>query len=333
MINGDFMLNKLRRGFSTRELVRRQPMVRVLANAPVHWTLLLILVLALALLSAPGAMAKKASAADGQSRYTKLDLGPGHGSARIHYKSYGKGREALVLIHGWSCNLDYWRDSIPDFAKRNRVIAIDLPGHGQSDKPETAYTMDLFARAVDAVLRDAKVDRAVLVGHSMGTPVARQFYRKYPQKTLAIVIVDGALRNFPDKKFLDGLIDGLRAPNYKETGAQMFAAMAGPHLSAENQQRIQTSFVSTPQYVLVGAMEGMADDSIWGQDKINVPVLAIMAKSIFYAPDTEQFYHSLVPNLDYQLWDGVGHFLMMEKPKEFNEAVIAFLDKNKLLKK
>jgi pimeloyl-ACP methyl ester carboxylesterase len=46
--------------------------------------------------------------------------------------------------------------------------------------------MDLFANAIDAVLRDAKVERAVLVGHSMGTPVARQFYRKYPQKTLAI---------------------------------------------------------------------------------------------------------------------------------------------------
>jgi len=63
--------------------------------------------------------------------------------------------EAIVLIHGWSCRLDYWRDQIPEFAKRTRVIAIDLPGHGQSDKPELTYSMDLFARAVDAVLRDA----------------------------------------------------------------------------------------------------------------------------------------------------------------------------------
>ncbi len=97
------------------------------------------------------------------------------------------------MIHGWTCNLDNWRDQIPDFAKRGRMIAIDLPGHGLSVKPQITYAMDLFARAVDPVLRDAEVKRAVLVGHSMGTPVARQFYRRYPETTLAIVIVDGPL--------------------------------------------------------------------------------------------------------------------------------------------
>ena len=262
-----------------------------------------------------------------ESRFTKLD------GARIHYVNYGKGSEALVLIHGWTCNLDNWRDQMPDFAKRNRVIAIDLPGHGQSDKPQITYSMDLFARAVEAVLRDAKVKRAVLVGHSMGTPVARQFYRKYPDKTLAIVIVDGALRPFGDKAMLDRLIAGFRGPNYKEAISQMFAAMMGPNLSAEAQERIKTSFLSTPQYVLVSAMEGMADASIWGEDKINVPVLAIMAKNPFYPPNVEQSYRGIAPNMEFQMWDGVGHFIMMEKPKEFNETVLAFLDKNKLLKK
>lgn len=340
MVNEDYMTNKLRQSFITRYkvIMMRVAQVRSMAaqaqsRERVHSLLLVALTLAIALGSASATTAKKPSASEGQSRYAKLDLGPGHDGARIHYKSYGKGRKALVLIHGWSCNMDYWRDSIPAFAKRNRVIAIDLPGHGQSDKPEVAYSMDLFARAVDAVLRDAKVDRTVLVGHSMGTPVARQFYRKYPQKTLGIVIVDGALRPFGDKKMLDGFIAAFRRPNYIQAGQRMFAGMAGPNLSAELKERIQASFLNTPQHVLVSAMEGMADESIWGQDKINVPVLAILARSPFYTPDTEQFFHSMAPNLDFQMWEGVGHFLMMEKPNEFNDAVIAFLDKNKLLKK
>jgi len=262
-----------------------------------------------------------------KSRHAALD------GARIHYQSYGKGSEALVLIHGWTCNLDHWRDQIHELSKRTRVIAIDLPGHGQSDKPQLAYTMDMFARAVDAVMRDAGVKRSVLVGHSMGTPVARQFYRKYPQKTLAIVIVDGALRPYGDKKAMEGFIAAFRGPNYKVTGAQMFAAMAGPSLSPEIKERLQASFLNTPQYVLVSAMEGMADESIWGPDKINVPVLAVLAKSPTWPADVEQLYRGIAPKLEFQMWEGVGHFLMMDRPKDFNEAVIKFLDKNALLKK
>ncbi len=79
-------------------------------------------------------------------------------------------------------------------------------------------------------------------------------------------------------------------------------------------------------------MEGMNDDSIYGPDKMNVPVLAILAKSPFWPPDTEQPFRSIAPNFQFQMWEGVGHFLMMEKPKEFNETVIVFLNKNALLK-
>jgi pimeloyl-ACP methyl ester carboxylesterase len=266
-----------------------------------------------------------AVASDGESQYAKLN------GVRVHYKSYGKGKDALVLVHGWTCNLDNWRDQIPEFAKRNRVIALDLPGHGLSDKPEISYTMDLFADAIDAVMRDAKVERAVVVGHSMGTPVARQFYRKYPQKTLGIIIVDGGLRAFGTKEMRDGFVAMFRAPTYKEAGAQMFAQMMG-HLPPVDQERIKTSFSNTPQHVLVSAMENMNQESLYTPDKINVPVLALLAKSPFWQPDTEQFLHSLAPDLELQWFEGAGHFIMMEKPKEFNEAVLAFLNKKALLK-
>lgn len=286
-----------------------------------HTLFALVLLLLLAM---PAVSAKDIKA---ESKFTTLD------GIRIHYVNYGKGDEALVLIHGWTCNLDNWRDQFPDFSKRARVIAIDLPGHGQSDKPQITYSTDLFARAVEAVMRAAKVKRAVLVGHSMGTPVARQFYRKYPEQTLAIAIVDGSLKPFADKAMVERLIDGFRGPNYLDVVNQMFAGMMGPSLPVEAQNRIKTSFMNTPQHVIVSAMEGMADPSIWGDDKINVPVLAIMAKNPFYPPNVEQQAREIAPDLEFHMWEGVGHFIMMEKPKEFNAAVIGFLDGKKLLKK
>lgn len=267
-----------------------------------------------------------ALAADGESQFAKLD------GARVHYKSWGKGKDALVLVHGWGCNLNHWRDQIPDFAKRNRVIALDLPGHGESDKPQQlSYNMDLFANAIDAVMRDAKVERAVVMGHSMGTPVARQFYRKYPQKTLGIVIVDGALRPFGTKEMREQFVAMVRAPNWKDAGTQMFKQMSAT-MGPTDQERVISSFTTTPQYVLVGAMESMNQDSLYGPDKIKVPVFAVLAKSPFWQPDTEEFFRSIAPDFEMQWWEGVSHFLMMEKPKQFNDAVIAFFNKKALLK-
>ena len=280
------------------------------------------------------------SSGEAESRFATLD------GSRIHYANYnrdssargtgkakaGNDEEALVLIHGWTMNNDSWSAQVPTLLKRNRLIVLDLPGHGQSDNPKTTYSMDYFARAVEAVMRDAKVKRAVLVGHSMGTPIARQFYRKYPEKTAAIVIVDGSLRPFSDKAMIDKMLAGLRGPDYMKTGTQMFTMMSGPGLAQEAKDRILASLANTPQHVVVSAMEGMVDPTIWGDDKINVPVLAVMAKNPFLPPNVEESFRMLAPKMEFYMWDGVGHFLHIERPQEFNQAVITFLDKNGLMK-
>lgn len=285
-------------------------------SSKIRQTLLVLLLLFVAI---------PVAAKDGESKFATLN------GAKIHYQSYGQGSDAFVLVHGWSSNLEAWGHQIPDLAKRGRVIALDLPGHGKSDKPELPYTMDHFAAAIDAVMKDAKVERGIILGHSMGTPVARQFYRKYPKKTLAIVIVDGALRPFGDKAMRDQYLNAFRSPGYKEAAKPMFDQMAGL-ASTDERERIWTSFTNTPQYVLVSAMEKMNDDALYTSDKINVPVLAILAKSPFWPPDTEQFLKGLAPDLELQWMEGVDHFLHLEKSKEFNSAVLAFVDKKKLLK-
>lgn len=265
--------------------------------------------------------------AEAESRFADLD------GTRVHYKSYGKGNEAVVFVHGWTCDMNFWRTQVPAFESKTRVIAIDLPGHGRSDKPQVDYTMDLFARAIDAVLRDAKVERATLVGHSMGVPVVRQFYRKHPEKTRALVLVDGGLRMLFDKKMADTFMAALRGPNYKEAAGRMVDGMTGTMISPALREEVKTAMLSTPQHVAVSAMDALMDPAIYQTDKINVPVLAVLAKGPFWPADNEQFFRSLAPSLEYHMWEGVSHFLMMDKPKEFNETVMAFLVKNNLIKR
>lgn len=248
---------------------------------------------------------------------------------KIHYYDIGgKNKKAIVFIHGWTCSADFWKENYNAFPGY-RVIALDLIGHGQSDKPKAEYSMEYFAKSIEAVMKAAKIKKAVLVGHSMGTPVARQFYRLYPDQTLGIVIVDGGLRPFAAKEVMQHFIDGMRG-NYKVSSGRMIAGMIQPMKDEALKKFVQDGMGATPEDVSLSAMEGMIDDKNWGNDKINVPVLAILAQGP-WPEDTEAFLRSLAPDLDYRMWTGVSHFIMLDRPKEFNEAVKGFIVKNKLL--
>lgn len=259
-----------------------------------------------------------------ESCFAELD------GAKVHYTDYGAGENTLVFVHGWSCDETFWAAQASAFGGKFHVITIDLPGHGQSDKPRIRYTMDLHARAIDAVLRDAKAKAATLIGHSNGTPVIRQFYRKFPEKTRALVIVDGGLRPFGDKAMMEKFVATLKAPNYAETAGRMIDGMVSPIPDPALREKIKAAVLRTPQYVAASEMEGTLDPELWRPDKITVPVLMILAQQPAWTPEYENFVRGLVSDLDYQMWEGVSHFLMMEKPNEFNAAVTAFLEKHGL---
>jgi pimeloyl-ACP methyl ester carboxylesterase len=260
----------------------------------------------------------------GVSRSTELD------GAKIHYTDYGAGENALLFVHGWACDETFWSGQASALGAKFHVITIDLPGHGQSDKPQIAYTMDLYARAIDAVLRDAKVKAATLIGHSNGTPVIRQFYRKYPEKTRALVVVDGALRPFGDKAMMEKFVARLKAPNYEETAGKMIEGMTSPIQDVALREKIKTAMLRTPQYVAATEFDSTLDDALWKPDKISVPVLMILAKQPGWSAEYEHFVRGIVTDLDYQVWEGVSHFLMMERPGQFNSALVAFLERRKL---
>lgn len=251
---------------------------------------------------------------------------------RVHYTNYGTGEKALLLVHGWSSDETVWKKQAPVLAKSIRVITVDLPGHGQSDKPERDYTMDYYAQALDVVLRDAGVKKATVVGHSNGTPVIRQFYRRYPEKVSGLVIVDGALRPFGNAGEMEKFIAPLRAPNYAENAGRFIDRITEPMKDPAERAAIKTMMLRTPQRVALSEMEGILDPALWKTDPIEVPVLIVLAKSPFWTDEYEKFVRGFVPHLQYETLDGVSHFIMLDKPREFDELVLAFLKKNGLLK-
>jgi pimeloyl-ACP methyl ester carboxylesterase len=232
-------------------------------------------VVAVVALALPGLAAEGRAIDTAPSHFAKVD---GTNGLRVHYKSFGRGDTALVFVHGWTCDLTFWRDQVDYFNGKTRIVLVDLPGHGQSDKPMVEYTQDLFAKGIHAALQDAGVKKAVLVGHSMGTPVIRQFYRLYPAETQALVIVDGGLRNpFPNPDAAKARLAVLESSAFQGEIEKAIDGMFVPTTTPEIREFVKSRMTKAPKYVSVGAIRGQTAPGLYNEDKITVPVVAIMA--------------------------------------------------------
>jgi pimeloyl-ACP methyl ester carboxylesterase len=251
---------------------------------------------------------------------------------KVHYTNYGKGGTALFFVHGWACDEAVWAEQAVPLAEKIRVITIDLPGHGQSDKPNTIeYDKELYARAIDGVAKDAQVKSLVLVVHGDGAPFVREYYRRFPTKVNALVIVDGPLHAMFDRDTMEKFVVPLKGDNYPEAAGRVIAGMTKAVQDAALREKIKALMLKTPQHVAVSEFEATADEDLWKEDKIDVPLLMILAKQPTWSPEYEQFVRKLAPKIDYQVWENVSHFVMMEKPGEFNAAVLKFLEQNNLV--
>jgi pimeloyl-ACP methyl ester carboxylesterase len=258
------------------------------------------------------------------------------GANRIHYVTVGTGAHVLVFVHCWAGNLGFWREQIPAFADQARLVLLDLPSHGKSGKLPAAYTMDYFAGAVLAVMRHARVKKATLIGHSMGGPVSYCVYKQAPEKVAALVVVDGFLRRpaiAPEQA--EKFLAPFRASEYREHTRQIFGPMFPVPGTEALRERVLSEMFATPQSVMSGAMEGMfaPNQPNWDLTQVKVPVLVLNAKGSTWDADYENYVRSLSPQTDYRVMDGVGHWLMLERPAEFNATLGEMLRKFDLIGK
>jgi pimeloyl-ACP methyl ester carboxylesterase len=256
------------------------------------------------------------------------------GADRIHYVTLGKGGQDVVLVHGWAGNLGLWREQIEPLAGHARLIMIDLPGHGQSDKPQSHYTMSSFSAAVLAVLRDALVDRAIFIGHSMGAGVLCRVYCQVPEKFVALVSVDGLLcRPAGTPAEARALVGPFGTPEYLAHARSLVNSFFPNPSAAVLRDQVMSEMLATPQYVMLGAMLAMfgPDQPDWGLQKVNAPVLVINAPSPWWNNSYMDYVASLSRQTEYVMMNDVGHFPMLEKPAEFNATLLSMLRKYELI--
>ena len=242
----------------------------------------------------------------------------------ISYEIFGKGEPTLIFVHGWSCDARYWRAQVPVFSKKHRVVVLDLAGHGHSGVSRTRYTMGSFGEDVQAVTESTGSHSVILIGHSMGGSVIAEAARLMPDRVIGLIGID-TLENIEyqmTREELEKMIAPLKE-NFRDASRQFVSEMIAPKTDPQLREWILSDMSAAPPNVALSAMDEMMTQSITGEaakvfDKIKIPVATVNGDMwpINYEANRR---HML--SFDAIVLKGADHFLMLDRPDEFNKAL------------
>jgi len=243
----------------------------------------------------------------------------------IHYSVQGKGEPALVFIHCWACNRHFWDNQVAEFSKTYRVVTIDLPGHGESGQGRKSYSVESYGDDVKTVVTKLNLKRVVLVGSSMGGPIALEATRRMPDRVVAIVPVD-TLQNVEQKvpqEQLDAVFQQMQADFKAATTSllnQFFFSPTTP--PAVRERIINETIAQKPEVVLPILKAVFSYDAAPGLREVKVPIRAINADRV---PTDVTANRKYAPQFEVVIIKGTGHYPMLEDPARFNQMLAEIL--------
>jgi pimeloyl-ACP methyl ester carboxylesterase len=242
----------------------------------------------------------------------------------ISYEVYGAGEPTLVFVHGWSGDARYWRAQVPHFSKKHRVVILDLAGHGHSGMTRAKYTMGAFGEDVQAVTEAVGSGSVILIGHSMGGTVIAEAARLMPGRVIGLIGVD-TLQNIeypmtPEE--LKKMIAPLEK-NFRTGSREFVGEMISPETDPQLRDWILSDISAAPPAVALSAMNEMMTQYITGEaaktfEKIRIPVITVNGDlwPIDYEANRRHMF-----SYDAIVLKKADHFLMMNRPEEFNPAL------------
>jgi pimeloyl-ACP methyl ester carboxylesterase len=244
---------------------------------------------------------------------------------KLAYEERGSGTPAFVFIHGWTCDRSFFAPQAEFFAKRHRVVSVDLRGHGESDKPQGAYPISAYADDIVYLIDALKLGRPIVVGHSMGGVTVLQLAAAHPEKVAGIVMVDPAPLAFPSelRAGIEGLVDAIDAGNQEPRRQFIANQLFLPTSDKALVDRVLKVMMAAPAHVASAAMRGILSfEGVKAAARCKVPALHIAATPPLNPPHMMTEWLPTVVNG----WTvGAGHFNMLEAPDQVNGMIEGFL--------
>ena len=242
----------------------------------------------------------------------------------LYYEMHGEG-EPIIFVHGWMDDCSAWNSQIDFFAKKYNVIAYDHRGHGRSDKPEGGYSIRTLSKDLHALIKELKLEKVTLVGHSMGGMTALLFTLDHPDIVSKLVLVGTTAKMTFSFRFVlwvmlhifsyDSFVRGKIKYNYYEPSEQVIKAALDRAME-------------TPKYAAYACFTAFTKnyDIRDKVSEIKVPTLIFVGEKDKSTPVAmSQYLNSQIEGSKLHIVPDCKHMVMIDKSEELNEIMGAFI--------
>lgn len=263
---------------------------------------------------------------------------------KIFYQVHSHNGTPLVLIMGLGGTSDGWALQLNDFSENYTLITPDNRGVGRSAMPDEPYFMDIFADDLAAILDQEEIEQAIILGASMGGLIAQEFYHKYPERVKSLIlactgvgpndtefvmakqkVLDVLSTPIPEKEeelrhYLEDYISVFYHHSYCDEHPDLVDRMIQKRSSQDqpdyaNKRQLAACFTHTPNSSRLKA--------------IDVPTLVIHGDDdIVWPLNNAHYLANNIERSELKVMKKTGHMLLIEKPEEFNQSILSFLEKN-----
>lgn len=244
----------------------------------------------------------------------------------VRFEKTGQGETALVFVHCWCCDRQFWKEQVPVFGKDYTVVTMDLGGHGESGTSRTSWTIPAFAEDVKAVVDKLKLRRVVLIGHSMGGQVVVEAARQMPDQVIGLVYVD-TLHNVEDKPTAEQMKGWIETFKKDFVGATVYF-LRKTLFSQKSDPKVVEWVVKRANRcspaVGIGALENVfAFDLPKAVAEVKLPMRAINTD---LNPTNAEANRRHMQDYQFVIMKGYGHYPQLEDPETFNRHLKRYLD-------
>lgn len=252
---------------------------------------------------------------------------------RLRVLEAGEG-PPLLLLHGLSASHDIWEHVVDGFADRHRVVAPDLPGHGESAKPDAPYTIDFYAGVVRSLARELGVERAIVAGSSLGGKIALELACWYPRFVRALVLAAPAGEYARGLRPFGKAIQALSRPAVMRVALERALEQTfydRTRVGHVTRRRILGERLAAPDFpdfarAVARSVGGVLAAETQPLQCVTQPVLAIWGREDRIVPlQRSRALERAIPHARVRIVERCGHVAMLEQPEEFNRHVAEFL--------